>query len=292
MFDIFKEKRYNQAIHTEVRTAMKSQQIHYLKIEFLDDFPVYHFSYTQKYTSSIKMHYHNGLEIGLCMEGTGVFFIGDQVCPFKKGDIYINIPGWPHNAQSPNERPSQWNYITIDTDRFPIQLRNPHNEILSDHDLTELVRLVFSELHEQKEGYREAVLSLLQVLFIRLNRQENMKEFRLEGNGNLEMILPALNYLSQNYREDVSVCQMAKACNLSESHFRRVFKRVTKDLPLTYLVKIRLKMAAVLLESSERPIAHIAQEVGFKSLSSFNRQFQKQYQMTPRQWRNFHKPFG
>ena len=271
---------------------MNSQPIHYLEIEFFDDFPVYHFSYTQKSAANIEMHYHNGLEIGLCVEGTGVFFIGDQVCPFTKGDITIIMPGWPHIAQSPNERPSQWNYITINTDGFPFALRYPHNEILSDHGLTELVRLIFSELHEQGEDYREAVLSLLQVLFIRLNRQGNAKEIRPEGNEDLEMILPALNYLSQNYREDVNVCQMAKACNLSESHFRRVFKRLTKDLPLAYLVKIRLKMAAVLLESSESPIAYIAQEVGFKSISSFNRQFRNQYQTTPRQWRNFHKPFG
>ncbi|MFA6948869.1 MAG: AraC family ligand binding domain-containing protein, partial [Eubacteriales bacterium] len=45
------------------------------------------------------MHYHNYLELGLCVRGSGVFFIDSEIYPFGEGDISLIFPGEIHIAQ-------------------------------------------------------------------------------------------------------------------------------------------------------------------------------------------------
>jgi AraC-like DNA-binding protein len=54
---------------------------------------------------------------------------------------------------------------------------------------------------------------------------------------------------------------------------------------IDYLKDYRLAMAARLLSASDASILEIAEDVGFESLSYFNRAFKKRYGMTPTQYR-------
>ena len=105
----------------------------------------------------------------------------------------------------------------------------------------------------------------------------------------LRAISPALNRITNRYDESFGVREMAADCNLSETHFRRLFRQAMGYPPLQYLLRVRLQMAGALLRSTSRPIAQIAGDVGFSSLSSFNRQFQEYYGVSPRKWRNTEK---
>lgn len=52
--------------------------------------------------------------------------------------------------------------------------------------------------------------------------------------------------------------------------------------PQQYIIHVRLSMAEHLLRTTEKPILDIAGEVGFHSLSSFNRLFLRAYGCSPR----------
>ena len=85
--------------------------------------------------------------------------------------------------------------------------------------------------------------------------------------------------------EDITVDQLSEMCFLSTTYFRRVFKRCTRLSPMAYLCQVRLKMAAVMLRSSNAPISEIVEKTGFRTASSFNRKFREYYNMSPREWR-------
>jgi AraC-like DNA-binding protein len=65
----------------------------------------------------------------------------------------------------------------------------------------------------------------------------------------------------------------------------RYFKNTMGTSFIDYLKDYRLAMAARLLQASDASILEIAEDVGFESLSYFNRAFKKRYGMTPTQFR-------
>jgi len=55
--------------------------------------------------------------------------------------------------------------------------------------------------------------------------------------------------------------------------------------PLEYLNTVRINKACYLLRSTENSILNISEDVGFHSISSFNRYFSRMIGMSPREYR-------
>jgi transcriptional regulator GlxA family with amidase domain len=85
--------------------------------------------------------------------------------------------------------------------------------------------------------------------------------------------------------QDFSMDILAQMCGMSSTHFRRTFTSIMNVSPLEYLIKIRIEKASLLLRTTEMPILSVSEEVGFHSLSSFNRHFSSIVGATPRDWR-------
>ena len=64
-----------------------------------------------------------------------------------------------------------------------------------------------------------------------------------------------------------------------------VCRQAIRRSPAQYLTQLRVGMAALLLESTDRKVLDISTEVGYPTLSSFNRHFRTVMGMPPRQWR-------
>ncbi len=91
-----------------------------------------------------------------------------------------------------------------------------------------------------------------------------------------------LKFVENNYMEKITIEDVAKEVNLSQSHFMKYFKNTMGTSFIDYLNEYRLTMASRLLISSDSSILDIAAEVGFDNLSYFNRSFKKRFQQTPR----------
>ena len=72
---------------------------------------------------------------------------------------------------------------------------------------------------------------------------------------------------------------------MSLTHFRRVFQPGVGRAPLQYLIRLRVHMAAAMLQRTNRTVLDIAMDVGYPTLSSFNRHFKSVTGMAPSQWR-------
>jgi AraC-like DNA-binding protein/cupin superfamily acireductone dioxygenase involved in methionine salvage len=276
----------------------QSENINYCEIAYDENFPVSYFTYTQGYIRSNKLHFHNGIEIGYCSSGSGIFFVENKVLPFSREDISVIFPDQPHIAQSPNESQSQWKYITFDIDRvfsiFKIKQNqkvenmvcHKHNfdNIIKCDEYSLLIKMVFDELETKKDGYQEIVKSLLWIFLVKLTRF-NSDDTKKNIYHSFEPISIALNYIAKNYCEDVTISMLAKMCHLSTTHFRRVFKNVMEITPYEYLYNVRIKMATILLKTTDDSIGKIASDVGYNSITSFNRHFGNICGMTPSMYR-------
>lgn len=246
-------------------------------------FPVDHFEHTQRFKTSRDMHVHDCVELGLCLEGSGVFFIGDRVYPFQKGDVSCILPGHPHIAQSPNDRPSRWWFCSLSAAAFTEAAAIPNSLLTAQEDCTALLRLLHRAL-TGGETARPVIDHLLRACLAYLGRQAPPRDVLRNAADSLA-IMPAIHYISQHYAEPVDIPTLAAACHFSVGHFRTLFKACVGATPMAYLTQVRLLAAADLLCRTDKPIAVIASEIGYTSLSSFNRHFQQSYGLSPREFR-------
>jgi AraC family transcriptional regulator len=80
---------------------------------------------------------------------------------------------------------------------------------------------------------------------------------------------------------------LAGAAGLSPYHFLRSFRTITGTTPHQYILRARLRRAAVRLrvEDPRTRILDIALDCGFEDLSNFNRAFRAEFKASPRRYR-------
>ena len=81
------------------------------------------------------------------------------------------------------------------------------------------------------------------------------------------------------------MAKLADIAALSASGLHRLFRRHTHTTISDYVKRLRIGEACALLSGTQRPIAHIADAVGYRSLANFNRQFHVLKGATPRAYR-------
>ena len=79
--------------------------------------------------------------------------------------------------------------------------------------------------------------------------------------------------------------EVAKIAGLSDSHFCRLFRQVTGLTLTDYVNRCRVEWAKDELLKKERRVSEIAFEVGYQSLSQFNRNFLRLTGLAPTSWR-------
>lgn len=96
-------------------------------------------------------------------------------------------------------------------------------------------------------------------------------------------------WIAEHYRESSPVRAMVRLSGLAERSFMRRFRQATGLAPLEYVHTLRLEEAKHLLETSDRPVEAIAEEVGYEDAAFFGRLFRRSVGLTPAQYR---KRFG
>ncbi len=99
-----------------------------------------------------------------------------------------------------------------------------------------------------------------------------------------EKIKAALEFMDQNYGEEISIADVAAACYFSQYHFMRFFKKYMGMSCGEYLKNLRLEKAAKAFAGGSTGIMDVAMDSGFRNLSYFYREFQKKYGYTPKQF--------
>ena len=99
----------------------------------------------------------------------------------------------------------------------------------------------------------------------------------------------AVSFMEKNFKNEISIEEIAKSLGLNRSYFTRIFRLATGKTPQTFLMNYRMIKAAELLTLSDLRISEIGEEVGYSSQINFSRAFKNIYSVSPREWRNTHK---
>lgn len=98
-----------------------------------------------------------------------------------------------------------------------------------------------------------------------------------------KQIVSAKLYIDNNFKDKIDLENIANQAYYSKFHFHRIFKQCYGKTPHQYLIYLRLKEAKALL-SKNYSVKAVCYEVGFDSLSSFIKLFNKHTAQTPAEY--------
>jgi AraC-like DNA-binding protein/ligand-binding sensor protein len=130
----------------------------------------------------------------------------------------------------------------------------------------------------------ESVVQLLRVFAQHLAIVANQLVFRTE-HAEAPSIAKAREFIAANHSEDLSLGAVATAVHMSTFYFCKQFKKATGLSFTSYLGRVRVEKAKELLLNPHARISEVAYEVGFQSLTHFNRVFRKLTGQSPTAYR-------
>lgn len=100
------------------------------------------------------------------------------------------------------------------------------------------------------------------------------------ANGHAARIGRTTAWIRENYAEALSIPDLAALANMSVPSFHRHFKAVTSLSPVQFQKRVRLQEARRVLSGADT-ISAVAYNVGYQSLSQFNRDYRRLFDLTP-----------
>ena len=234
----------------------------------------------------------NGLishQILFTLEGEGRVTIDNKSYIQKKGSVFYVAAGIPHEYYPLGDTwTTCWVVFRGDSLAqlmkrlgFPEYICKKVPEI---HKLQRLFDMIYTSAGDSVNGNEKC--SLLLYEYIMTARRLLLLHSEIAPGGSLDN---AVSYINENYHKDISLQELADMCGISRQHFCRVFKAKMGMRPLEYLAQKRILEAKVQLYSTEKSIADIGKDTGYRNPTYFGMVFKKYERISPSEYRNLKK---
>lgn len=95
----------------------------------------------------------------------------------------------------------------------------------------------------------------------------------------------ALNYINENFGQDISLDEMSQMLGISSYYFSKLFKNETGTNFIEYLTNLRISKAKDLLDENRLSVKEIGITVGYPDPNYFSRIFKKNVGQTPSEYK-------
>ncbi len=244
------------------------------------------------------VHYHDGLELLVVYEGTVVFSVYGKEYSARSGEVVLINSRVLHSAAAKNSlrigcvRFRESDYTDAELTkiikyalRFHAQVASPVR-IFSSKELFGALDLVLREADEKRASYEMFIRSGVYLALGILYREGALfNPEQLFSGRELRKILPILSYINASYSDNLSLESVSAKLGFDQSYFCRIFKNATGATFTEYINFVRICKSEKLLLKTEEGVHEIALQVGFSSVSYFNRVFKRYHGLSPRAYR-------
>lgn len=249
-------------------------------------------------------HYHSELEIIYVKKGDGTQFVGDDIRPFREGNVIMVGSNLPHYWQFSSR------YLE-DIDENPIEIYAIHfsnyfwgNDFLKLPENIELQRIIEKSkrgiLLNNCEGTRlgslieeivngndrRKILNLMDALLV-ISETEDKEYLASEGFSGYyqeierDRIQAIYNYTINHYKRRIDLNEIAGVAKMSRPAFCKFFKAKTGKTYSTFINEIRIGNACRMLTENSLSVKEICFESGFNNFASFHECFKSVTGNTP-----------
>ncbi len=231
---------------------------------------------------SEKHSYKRGYDsLSIRVAGKGEFCYSGKNLEISRGDVlYI-----PKNADYTQKTQGE-TVLAIHFINHGFK-ENLDFEILSVEDFL-FVEQTFKKMYdiwkEKKQGHKLKCTALLYELLYFLNCSVQ-NEF-LTSISTDTKIGKAIDYIHHNFRKcDIEISYLSELCAVSETYFRKLFKKIYSVSPKQYIINLRLEYASQLLKSQLYTVYEASEKSGFSDSKYFSRLFKKHFKVSPQKFK-------
>ncbi len=170
-----------------------------------------------------------------------------------------------------------------DITHFRTKLQKMGVDIENDENIREL----YENVKVINRSQYEAVLKLLEIFASQLSSVMAEKVIQ-QNEGEPPRIRKAKRFIQEHIDQDITLSEVASSVNWSAYYFSRMFKKTTGFNFVDYLARVRIERAKHMLLNPHLNVSEIAYEVGFQSITHFNRVFRKLTGNSPTDFRKEH----
>ena len=245
-------------------------------------------------------HFHNELEIIYFIRGSYEVYKEDGNLSIKGGTIYFVLPDEVHSVRSLMD---DGEYISLAVDLSAISMNPEHYFQKGFVQPLQTGTLRLPRMIKSRDpGYKELVVyleqlrqpcmeeaaytlkrfscvmgfctELMQYCTVTANHVYTMQE-------ESSIAKACVDYMHANYSQELSLELLAAHVHVHPNYLCAVFKKDVGMTVLEYLNRIRIERARELLSRKKQSIAQIAEQCGFRSVSTFQRTFKAYTGTTP-----------
>lgn len=154
--------------------------------------------------------------------------------------------------------------------------------------ISKLMDLLSNQLNNQPDNYwpcrsRSFFLEILFMLERIYMNPESREELILNEPG--EDVEKVLLYLHTNYQKKVTITELCKEFHINRTTLQERFIKATGFPVMTYLIKLRLKLASLMLRDTMVSATEVMERTGFSDITHFGKMFKKYMGCAPTEYR-------
>ena len=262
-------------------------------MKFVHEIIKTNFSINQyKYEEPQILHWHRKMEICRMIQGTCEFEICDKKFLANEGDFIVINPGEIHRFNAKYGRcvveVCTFNPMLLYNLRVDVGIIRPHISLeeMVKFGVDKQIGQSLSNIYEEntKNTKCSEILvqaNILQIYGLLLRFFESGEEGIKKEKTKMLSFQKALEYISENYSENLTLTDLAKKLNYSPGYVSTMFLACTGVNFKYYLDNIRINKALDLLKTSEMTIAEIAILCGYENIRTFNNTFKRIIGLAP-----------
>ena len=236
-----------------------------------------------------ESHIHEECEIYLNISGDVSFEVENKIYPISRGSVIITRPYEYHHCIYHSDACHKHYWITFSAERndeilkifFKREKGMDNLILLNEKELSELCDLL-DEMLSNNTDFLKRRINFLKVIYVLNNGKKAVHTDSIDGIS--DVTIPALQYIDEHLTEEISVNDIADACNVSLSTLERRFKESLNTSPFAVLRKKRLIASMECLRRGDA-VYEAAYKSGFSDYSNYIHLFRKQFGMTPLQYK-------
>ncbi|OQA84934.1 MAG: DNA-binding transcriptional regulator AraC [Lentisphaerae bacterium ADurb.Bin242] len=251
-----------------------------------------------KYMSNMDFDFHKSMHLNIILKGDQGVDVGTDAFWLKKGECLLTAPWEPHRGGR-SKTGSAVCMVAISLDELLKLLFAGGEKLTAFLMLPPSTRIDFMRRkglmrHSRICGERlwslkdENFLRSWQAIFnffVELLSAIDEKELPRQPQNDYIKLRPALQMINAGSGRLITAAEAAKACSISISYFRILFRQVFRRPFASYELQYRLNGAANDILKSRLTVKDAAYEWGFFDTSHFTRTFKKVYGIPPGQYK-------
>lgn len=238
-------------------------------------------------------HWHNHIEILYVLEGKIDFKVEQRKYLLTEGDMIIINSEIIHSSKLCGH--ARYILLQVPLSAFEGVYDEIENVVLKEKPTNEESEKLFSYLSlmlksvdDQRQENKIKFISLLYDFFYLLltSYKVEQKKSGMSSYYGINRISPIMTYVEKEFRNKITLSEVAEILNVTPEHMCRLFKKYTDMTFNEYLMSLRISAFYQMLQNTNQKISVILEECGITNYKVFIREFKKTFGKTPEMIRN------